>query len=215
MPRTSNYRSQALSRSQVAAAIAAHRHADAMGYPLNLSLDIHWAWTRFANGGIWNRRKAVAAFLESQRHWLVNHGTSFFNLLVREAPPSSMEGEHAHQLVHVPDCLQIAFKKHTRDFLRGGQRHQLRALKCPNVYSAGKLAYLLKGCTGPGRELLAAMFKTDYERNRFLEGTQHKTCQGIIYGKRLMISQALGPNARSGTGSTAQFNKTIGLIKAA
>jgi hypothetical protein len=40
------------------------------------------------------------------------------------------------------------------------------------------------------------MFDSDYERNRFLEGTQNKTSQGTIYGKCLLISQALGPKAR-------------------
>jgi hypothetical protein len=66
------------------------------------------------------------------------------------------------------------------------------------TYSDGKFAYLLKGSTAPSRELLAAMFKTDYERRCFIESTKDKTCQGIIYGKRLLISQALGPKARLG-----------------
>ena len=52
---------------------------------------------------------------------------------------------------------------------------------------------MLKGCTPPARELLAAMFGTEYERNKFFERNKDKTHQGIIYGKRLFISQALGP----------------------
>jgi hypothetical protein len=67
----------------------------------------------------------------------------------------------------------------------------------PNVpYNDGKLAYMLKGCTPPARELLATLFASEYERKGFLAATKHKSSQGVIYGKRLVISQALGPNAR-------------------
>jgi len=196
MPRTSHYRSNALSRSQVAAGIAAHDYAKAIGCPLNLTMDIHWAWTRFANEGIWSRRKAVPTLLESQRHWLANHGVGFFSILTREAPPPSHEGEHAHQLVHVPPHLRDDFLQHTRDFLRGNKRHQKKALVWDVPYNDGKLAYILKGCTLPARKLLAAMFETDHERSGFLEGTRNKTNQGVIYGKRLLISQGLGPKAQ-------------------
>jgi hypothetical protein len=192
MPRRSDYRSKALSLSKVRGTVAAHDHAKALGCPANLALDIHWQWTRFATEGIWNRRKAVAALLESQRHWLDYHGVGFFSILVREAPPSSTEGEHAHQLVHVPDHLQAAFIRHTQNFLRGKHRHQKKALHCDTTYNDGKLAYMLKGCTAPGRELLAAMFETDYERQHFLDGTKAKTRQGIIYGKRLPSHERIG-----------------------
>jgi hypothetical protein len=119
VPRTSDYRSKALSRAQVASALAGHQHAQRIGRSLNLTLDIHWAFTRFARDGIWNRRQAVTATLESQRHWLAYQGVGFLSILVREAPPSSSEGEHAHQLVHVPTLLRGAFIRHTKDFLRG------------------------------------------------------------------------------------------------
>jgi hypothetical protein len=209
MPRSSHYRSKALSLSKVREAIAAHDHAKALGCPLNLTLDIHWQWTRFATEGIWNRRKAVTALLESQRHWLSNHDVGFLCILVREVPPSSTEGEHAHQLVHVPDHLKAAFLRHMRKFLRGKHRHQRRALHWDTTYSDGKLAYLLKGSTLPARQLLAAMFETDYERQHFLEGTKNKIHQGVIYGKRLFVSQALGPKARRGAtcGSNDNRNK--------
>lgn len=208
MPRSSHYRSKALSLSKVRAAIAAHNHAKALGCPLNLTLDIHWAWTRFATEGIWNRRKAVTALLESQRHWLAYRGVVFSSILVREVPPSSTEGEHAHQLVHVPDHLKATFHRHMRKFLRGKLRHQRRALECGTPYNAGKLAYMLKGCTSPARLLLATMFETDYERQHFLEGTKNKIHQGVIYGKRLFISQALGVHARHGLGGHLSFDAT-------
>jgi hypothetical protein len=53
------------------------------------------------------------------------------------------------------------------------------------------------------------MFETDHERNGFLEATSNKTRQGAIDGKRLLISQALGPKARSGT-----VNETAGICSA-
>jgi hypothetical protein len=188
MPRTSHYRSQALSLSKVREAIAAHDHAKAKGCPLNVTLDIHWQWARFATEGIWNRCKAVAALLESQRHWLAYHGVDFISILVREAPLGSSEGEHAHQLVHVPDHLQAPFLKHTKHFLGGNKRLPKRALAWGTTYNDSKLAYMLKGCTPNAREHIAAMFATDYERHHFLAGTAEKTRQGIIYGKRLLIS---------------------------
>jgi hypothetical protein len=207
MPRTSHYRSRALSCSQVRNAIAADRHAKALGFWLNFTMDIHWAWTRFGKKAIWNRRKAIAALLESQRHWLAYHGVGFFSMLVREAPIGSSEGEHAHQLVHVPDHLHAAFLGHTKHFLGGNKRLPKRALAWRATYSDGKLAYMLKGCTPPARELLSAMFETDFERQHFLAGTKDKTQQGVIYGKRLLISQALGPKARLGESHVGKDNR--------
>ena len=198
MPRRSDYKSQTHSLSKVREAVAAHAYAKAIGCSLNLTLDIHWHWTRFSTEGIWNRRKAVPALLESQRHWLAYHGVGFFSILVREAPPGSSEGEHAHQLVHVPDHLHAAFLKHTKHFLGGNKRLPKRALVCDTIYSDGKLAYILKGSTPSAHQLLAAMFQTEYERQHFLDGTKDKTHQGVIYGKRLLISQAIGPKARRG-----------------
>ncbi|MEY4965411.1 MAG: hypothetical protein RL274_994, partial [Pseudomonadota bacterium] len=154
MPRRSDYRSNAHSLAKVREAIAAHDYAKAIGCPLNFTLDIHWQWTRFAKEGIWNRRKAVPALLESLRHWLGYHGVGFFSIAVRECPPSSTEGEHLHLLVHVPFDLQEAFLQHTKDFLRGTKRHRKKALAWAATYSDGKLAYMLKGCTPLARELL-------------------------------------------------------------
>jgi hypothetical protein len=198
MPRTTNYRSRALSRAQVGAAIAAYEHAEAIERPLNLTLDVHWAWSRFATDGLWNRRKAIAGLLESQRHWLDYRDVTFMSILVREAPPSSNEGEHAHQLVHVPVGIRPAFLQHVRDYLRGNKRHQKKALSWDVPYNDGKLAYMLKGCTPAARDLIVAKLKTGYERGCFLESTSAKANQGIIYGKRLLISQSLGPQAQRG-----------------
>ncbi len=201
MPRRSDYRSNALSLARVREAIAAHDHAKAIGCPLNFTVDIHWHWTRFAKEGVWNRRKAAPALLESLRHWLAYYGVGFFSIAVRECPPSSTEGEHLHLLVHVPSDLQEDFLQHTKDFLRGTRRHRKRALAWAATYNDGKLAYILKGSTPPARDLLTAMFDTEYERNKFLEGTKEKASQGVIYGKRLLISQALGRGARLGANS--------------
>jgi hypothetical protein len=58
-------------------------------------------------------------------------------------------------------------------------------------YNDGKLAYILKGSTPAGRALLAATLSSAQ-----IEKTEAKRKQGIIYGKRLLISQALGPKAQ-------------------
>jgi hypothetical protein len=200
LPRSRDYRSKALTCAQIATAIAAHDYAKAMGHTLNLSLDIHWAWTRFASESVWNGRKVVPALLESQRHWLANHGVAFFSILVREAPPPSLAGEHAHQFIHVPASLQSAFIQHVRDFLRGRSRHQKHALQSSLPYNTGKFAYILKGATPAACKFLLRWLPSDFERERYIEGTEHKKCQGVIYGKRLLISQTLGPKARQSVG---------------
>jgi hypothetical protein len=191
-----NYTSAAIPRHKVAETIAAYRYAELLKRPLNMSLDIHWAWTGFANESKISRRAATAALLQSQRHWLKYYGLGFFSILVREAPPASDQGEHAHQLIHVSADLGEAFEAHTRAFLAGGGRRRARAVKVASVFSDGKLAYILKAGTPPARKLLVAMFKTKYERYRFLASTSSKTRQGIIPGKRVSISEALGPAAR-------------------
>jgi hypothetical protein len=152
-----------------------------------LSLDVHWEWTRFANV---NRRKAVPKLLESLRHSLGHRGIGFYAIAVRES--HEPYGEHCHILVHAPPNLHKAVESHTRDFLRGGRHHQKRALVCtPTWYGRGKLAYILKGCTSLARELLEK-FNVAGDRRRELDPHQ-----GVICGKRLLISQALGPKARS------------------
>jgi len=180
----------------VAEAIAAYRYAEALQRPLNLSLDLHWAYTGFSDEAVFSRRAVVAALLASQRHWLKSRGAGFYSILVRENPPASEQGEHAHQLLNVQADLREGIEAHTRKFLSRGKRHRARALEAKTVYNDGKLAYILKGATLPARELLAAMFKTDYERSSFLASTSSKTRQGRIPGKRVSISEALGPAAR-------------------
>ena len=193
MPRTAHYRSPALSRSQVLEAIGAHDHAEAVGKPLNVALHIHWHWTCFANK---NRRTVLARLLEGQRHWLAQRKVAFHSIAVRENPPSTGIGEHVHQLVHIPPALLAEFLAYVRTFLRGNKRHQRKALQYGAGYSKGKLAYHCKGSTEPGRQALLDWFETDYERNKFMESTAQKTRQGVINGKRISISQALGPKAR-------------------
>ena len=189
MPRTPHYRSKALSLAQVATAIAAHHFAEAIGHPLNLTMDVHWEWTRFAHT---NRREAVPMLLESLRHFLCHRGVRFYAIAVRES--HEPYGEHCHVLAHVPLVLHKTIEQQARDFLRGSKRHQKRALVCKEAYfSRGKLAYILKGSTPPARELLE-QFNVAGERRRDLDPHQ-----GVIYGKRLLISQALGPTARLGS----------------
>jgi hypothetical protein len=190
LPRTGDYRSKARYRSKVVAAIAAHDFAESIGSPLNLSLDAHWQWTRFANR---NRRDAVAELLERQRHWLARHGIGFYSIVVRENPPPANNGEHAHELVHVPSKFHAAFSQNTRNFPRGNKQHRKRALVCtPTWHSRGELAYMLKGSTPPARALLD-QFNVAGKRRSELDPHQ-----GIIYGKRLLISQRLDTKARSG-----------------
>jgi hypothetical protein len=185
MPSTPDYRSKALSLAQVRDAIAAHHFAEVRGVRLNLALDVHWQWTRFAQG---NRRDAVSLMLESLRHFLHHREIGFFCIAVRENPLAL--GEHCHVLIHVPPDLQSALLEHIRGFLRGSKRHDRRALHFKATYNAGKLAYMLKGCTPPARPLLD-QFNLAGERRGQLDPNQ-----GVIYGKRLLISQALGPKAR-------------------
>lgn len=187
LPRTRHYRSKALTLAQVKDAIAAYDFAATIGRPLNLSMDIHWQWTQFAQR---NRRDALANLRESLRHFLSHRHVGFYSIAVREY--HLPYGEHCHLLVHVPADLRSEFIRHVREFLRGGSRHQKKALNWEVAYYGhGKLAYILKGSTQPARDLLE-QFNRAGERRGDLDPNQ-----GIIYGKRLQIAQALGPKARA------------------
>jgi hypothetical protein len=204
LSRTPHYRSSAINRTQAQSAIAANAYATASGRPLNLTLDIHWQWTGFANR---NRRLAVAKLLESQRHWLNHRSMSHYHITVRENPPG-LWGEHCHLLVHVPVRLQSSFVQHVRKFLRCNRCYQKSAMRWKSAYSFGKLAYLLKGATAPARALVIAQFDSSFERFAFISCTSSKTHQGVINGKRILISQTLGPAARRmGTGTLPAINK--------
>jgi hypothetical protein len=151
---------------------------------------------------------------ESQRHWLSYYGAGFYSISVREHPPTSQEGEHAHQLIHVPAELQRAFIKRTRNFLRGNKRHDKQALRWVEPYNDGKLVYILKGSTPPGRNRLIGMLLTERERQGFIAATEHKRCQGVIYGKRLLISQSLGPKVRQGSAKSRDSSPSLAKVSA-
>jgi hypothetical protein len=207
MPRRADYHSNALPIAKVREAIAASAHAKAIGRPLNVSLDIHWHWTRFAKERIWNHRKAVRALLDNLRHWLTYHNVPFLSIAVRECPPDSNFGEHLHVLLHLPADLRKPFLRHVRKFLGGKKSLPRRALVSNATYNDGKLAYMLKGCTPPARELIiTSLCHNDRERQLCRANIQDKPHQGIIYGKRLLISQALGPGARTRRSRTVKVN---------
>lgn len=193
MPRAANYSSPKLTRSQVKDVIAASDFADSQNLPLNLALHIHWFYTAYAQA---DRRKAVASLLESQRHWLQHRGVPFLDILVRENPGISSLGEHAHQLIHVPKLLQADFLAYVRTLLRRGRRHQSQSLHSRIPFNDGKLAYLCKGATPSGWQLILERCKNEYERQKFSKLIALKGDQGTIWGKRLFISRALGKKAR-------------------
>ena len=141
------------------------------------------------------RRRSLARFLESQRHWLRHRGQQFCSITVRENPGIVGLGEHAHQLVHVPPALQKDFLAHVRNFLRAGRQHRRQCLKASARYSNGAVAYC-KGSTASGRQLLMDRQKGEFERLRFSEVIATKGYQGKIWGKRLYISRALCAKAQ-------------------
>lgn len=193
MPRCADYHSSHLTRAQTRTAIAANDFAETIGASLNLVLHIHWYWTAYA---LSDRRKTLPKLLESQRHWLMHRNVGYYSITVRENPSMGSLREHAHQLVHVPVELRRDFLTHVRDFLRQNGRCQKEALKWGEGYSIGKLAYLCKGSTAAARQLIAEQFGTYYEREKFTEATAAKKDQGLIWGKRLYISQSLGARAQ-------------------
>jgi hypothetical protein len=193
MPRTANYSSPKLTRSQVKDVIAASEFADAQSSPLNMVLHIHWHYTAFANS---DRRKAVASLLESQRHWCLHRKLPFLSILVRENSALGGLGEHAHQLLHIPGDFKKAFLVYVRDFLRQGKKHRRQCLNTAIPYNEGKFGYLCKGSTAAGWKLVLERYPTDYERQKFSVLIARKADQGVVWGKRLFISRALGKKAR-------------------
>jgi hypothetical protein len=137
-----------------------------------------------------NRRDAIALLLESQRHWLAHRSTSFASIAVRENSFGMPAGEHVHQIVHIPLALQREFIAHTKQFLTAGKPQQ-KALAWDSVYSRGILAYLCKGATADGRALILKWLPTEQEREAFKSVVASKPYQGVIYGKRLLISHSL------------------------
>jgi len=103
---------------------------------------------------IWAFRRVVPELIESQRRWLRYHGVSFLSILIREAPPGSTKGEHAHQLVHVPNRRQADFLWHTKHFLGGNRRLPKRALAWthdPQRWQAGLGLYAVACLRDCGR----------------------------------------------------------------
>jgi hypothetical protein len=170
--RTSKY----ISKHQATNLIEALDFADAIGCPLNFSVDISWVffsgsvddWTRFAR---WQQRLSK---------WTKRRGFPLTMIWTREV--GKRGGAHTHVLLHIPPWLMESadFRRDFRPALErafkpeDGPHDAARALNIQRAhFPDGKLRYNLKGIDPKHAEKLGV----------------HASDQGDLDGKRVGCTQ--------------------------
>lgn len=186
--------SLALNTAQVANLIAALRHANKIGLPLNRLITIHW---QAAGIPLESMAKATGRFVDLLSKALGRRARKTAWLWVHEN--SGFGGGHCHLLAHVPSELVSFVSGLQKGWLRRitGKPYRARVLNSkpiggrlglevgnPALLSTNQeaaLAYLLKGA-GP-----------EAASNFCLERLQPG---GLVLGKRCGVSQRLSKSAR-------------------
>jgi hypothetical protein len=179
--------SDLISTRQYQNAVAGVRFAYERGYAINLSVDINWSRTEASDDP---RGAILDGMMIGARKWLRRNGVIVFaQVEVRECPGDPTPIPNAHVMLHCPDALIPDFKRYYRGALRRrtGSLHA-QALKFtaigrgnPTLEAAlGKLRYLGKGIDPHAAEK---------------HHIRHES-QGRVFGKRVSLSQDIGPSAR-------------------
>ncbi|MCZ4342883.1 hypothetical protein O4H52_14770 [Sphingomonadaceae bacterium G21617-S1] len=187
--------SQGLTAPQIINLVAAARHADAIGLPLNRMVTIHW---QAAGLPLLAMAKATGRFTDMMAKALARNGARTAWLWVHENGDG--KGGHCHMLAHIPAGLVDLIGRRQREWLKRitGQPYRRGVihskpiggrlgleegnsdLHAVNLQSA--LSYVLKGATEPAATLT--------NHNRLEPG-------GRIIGKRCGTSQNIGAKARA------------------
>jgi hypothetical protein len=163
--------------------ILAAGHANALGFPLEYHLVVHW---------LFDDDRHHTFLREKIAEWQGYHvGIGVF-VWAKE----TTSGPHSHFLLHVPRHLADSFRKLARRWIKevsGVKRLPTGAFSMTRINSHGdpyehirnRVRYILKG--------------TD-DATRLVLGYDGKTERGFINGKRVGVSQALGEEARRKAG---------------
>lgn len=164
-------------------ALAAQEHAYRLGHALNRFVTVHWEWTRFANR---DRRAAVKALREMERHWMIDRGLPFYDICVRENPPQigsrPSNGEHLHQALYQPPERWAEFEAKLNKWL-GATDPQALVIKPVNDRNLVRW-YFMKAGTDAVRRA-----------NGIPDTPRFSTMQGKIVGPRVIISYSLNRKA--------------------
>lgn len=159
--------------------MAACAFAEAIGYRLNVSIDI--CWLMFS--GWLEDAKRLAKCQQRLSKWFVRRDFELTMIWVREIGANG--ALHTHILAFVPPWLmetgefQIAFERSLDP--EGGPTHEKAIVIKPAYAPEGKVRYMLKG-----------MSRAD--ANKF--GVR-PSFQGEIEGKRVGFTENIGPRARA------------------
>ena len=176
--RKSRKPSQHIGKRQATNIIAALKFAEAIGFPLNVSVDISWI---FFSGNTDDRTR-FTGLQQRLSKWAGRRGFPLTMIWTREV--GQYGSPHTHVLLHVPPIFihDGTFQRALERSLEpeGGPIHD-KAILFQKAYSPlGKLLYNLKG-TDP-KHASAFGIRPEY--------------QGILAGKRAGFTQNLGPGAR-------------------
>lgn len=186
--------SDALTPRQVGDLIAAARHANDIGAPLNRMITIHWEAAGVQPLVI---ARANGRFIDLLGKAIARHGGMTANIWVQESGEG--KGGHCHILTHVPAAIVPVITRRQLGWLRAITGHKYRGrvihsdpiggrlgleTSNPDLHAANlaeALWYVLKGADGPAA--------TAYSLLRLEPG-------GRCFGKRCGTSQNIGAKAR-------------------
>jgi hypothetical protein len=189
-------RSEGLSGTQLDNLIAAKRHANAIGFPFNRMVTIHWEEAGLL---LQDMPLATGQFIDRLKKTLERHGSRTAYLWTHEG--GTIKGGHCHLLIHVPGRLVAKVTKLQRRWLRKisgkpyrktvilsrpiGRRIGLEASN-PAYHAVNlEVAFGYVGKAASQADLDAAAIDRQHEPG------------GLVIGKRCGTSQNIAQKARS------------------
>jgi hypothetical protein len=161
--------------------------AHARGCPMTLTVSINWTRT---DAGDDPQGMILDKMMEATRKWLKRNGVAVFaQVEVRERPDDPDPVPNAHVMLHCPHELIAAFKRFYRKALRG---------RCGVLRDKA----LVFETIGGGNPTLTAALGQLYYLSKGIDPVQAKKHgirpepQGRVFGKRISVSQDIGPAAR-------------------
>lgn len=163
--------------------MAALSFAEHIGYPVNVALTIHWSLAGGPGGGTWRERQS--RLLERLRHWLdYRAGVPFVCIWTAEQSPHGKDA-HTHFALHLPSRIDVAaLRRYIGRQIAADDAKALDIQLCRDHPrgARGWLTYCTKAVAIFAPELVPRSLR------------QH---HGLILGRRIGISHAIGLSARA------------------
>jgi hypothetical protein len=158
-------------------------HCDHYGFPLNATINIHFALAGGSGHYVQRRQNILGRLRKWVRHKGVFPGDPIFACVWSMENNDKGKDAHLHAALHLPANLSVS---ELQEFLEDVVKGIEGAVLVGDVHDNGWLRYMLKGC-----------HPSDYDYFSIRHNKKHRVGQGVIYGKRCGVSQDISTKKRN------------------